>query len=48
MSVTIKTISDDAVEVNCKLVYKDSDGKWIAKQELTTAETQAFQQHIQH
>lgn len=47
MSVSIKTISDDAIEVNCKPVYRDADGKWISKQELTAAELKAFQQHIQ-
>lgn len=48
MAVSIKTISDDAIEVNCKPVYKDADGKWIAKQELTNSEVNALYKHLNH
>jgi hypothetical protein len=45
MAVTIKTIDDTRIYVNDKLVQKVND-EWLCKQELTTAETKAFESHI--
>lgn len=45
MAVNIKTIDDTRIYVNDKLVTKAND-VWSSKQELTTAETQAFEKHI--
>lgn len=43
MSVTIIPITDhESYSVNKKEVYKDSNGNWIARQELTTLESNAF------
>ncbi len=43
MSVTIQPKTDhESYLVNNKEVYKDSNGNWIARQELTTQENNAF------
>jgi hypothetical protein len=43
MSVKIAPIVDhESYNVNGKEVYKDSNGNWIQRQELTTQETAAF------
>jgi hypothetical protein len=43
MSVTILPVVDhESYNVNGKEVYKDSNGNWIARQELSTQETMAF------
>lgn len=47
MAVRIEHEGEDACLVNGKLVYRDSNNKWIAKEELTTAESKAFRTHLQ-
>ena len=43
MSVIIQPKTDhESYLVNNKEVYKDSNGNWIARQELTTQENNAF------
>lgn len=43
MSVKITPIEDhERYSVNNKEVYKDSNGKWIQRQELTSQEMSAF------
>ncbi|MGE4345907.1 MAG: hypothetical protein AB7D46_00690 [Flavobacteriaceae bacterium] len=43
MSIRIKPIEKgEKYEVNGKLVYLDSNGNWIASQELSTNEGKAF------
>ena len=43
MSVLIKPIVDhERYEVNNKEIYKDTNGNWIARQELTQQERNAF------
>lgn len=43
MSVKIIPITDhESYNVNGKEVYKDTNGNWIQRQELTTQETTAF------
>ena len=43
MSVTITPIEDhERYSVNNKEVYKDSNGNWIQRQELTSQEANAF------
>jgi hypothetical protein len=43
MSVTIVPITDhESYDVNGKEVYKDSNGNWIDKQDLSDAENRAF------
>ena len=43
MSVKIIPIIDhESYNVNGKEVYKDSNGNWIQRQELSTQETMAF------
>lgn len=45
MSVTIKTITaKESYSVNDKEVYLDSNGNWIAKEELTNHELKSFRQ----
>ena len=46
MAVEITQITDDEITGNQKSVYKDSNGKWIASQELSINEIRAFQEHI--
>ena len=43
MSVVINPITDHEVyEVNGKEIYKDSNGNWIAREEFTQQERNAF------
>lgn len=43
MSIDIKEVTkSECYLVNGKEIYKDADGKWIARQELTPAEFTAF------
>lgn len=46
MAVVINQLNDDQIQVNNKIVDKDTDGIWIARVELTTQEQKAFQKHI--
>lgn len=44
--ITIKPIVEfESYDVNGKEVYKDTNGHWIARQELTANEAKAFNQH---
>jgi hypothetical protein len=47
MAIEIKQQKEDQFSVNHKAVYKNSDGEWIAREELSVNEIRAFQQHIQ-
>ncbi|WP_435135778.1 hypothetical protein [Formosa sp. A9] len=46
MSVIISPLNDDQLFVNNKIVERDSNGNWIARVELTSAEHKAFQKHL--
>jgi hypothetical protein len=46
MAVDIQQFDDHELFVNEKLVRINSDGSYIAKVELTSAETEALQKHI--
>ena len=49
MGVTIEpTVNADAYWVNSKEVYQDTNGHWIAKEELTLSEVNAFKVYIGH
>jgi hypothetical protein len=44
--IRIKTIVEhESYEVNGKEVYKDTNGNWVARQELTPNEVKAFTSH---
>lgn len=46
MSIVINPISDhELYEVNGKEIYKDSNGNWIAREEFTKQERNAFQNY---
>ena len=46
MSIVINPISDhELYEVNGKEIYKDSNGNWIAWEEFTQQERNAFQNY---
>lgn len=46
MSIVINPISDNELyEVNGKEIYKDSNGNWIAREEFTQQERNAFQNY---
>lgn len=47
MSVIIKQQSEDHFLVNGKSIFKDSDGKWICKSELSSSEFKIFTQHLE-
>lgn len=49
MSVLINSekYSQGVLLVNNKEVYKDTNGKWIARSELTIAEYNALKQHLE-
>ena len=46
MSTEINQIVDNELRINNKLVYKDTNGNWVSKVELTTAESEALQKHL--
>jgi hypothetical protein len=46
MSVQVKRHDETIIYVNDKIVMKDSNGNWIAKEELTTLESKAFYQYL--
>lgn len=46
MATEIQEINDRQILVNEKLVEKDTEDRWIAKIELTTAETKALNTHL--
>lgn len=46
MSINIQQTKDNELFVNDKLIIKDSNGNWIAKDELTPSETKALLLHI--
>lgn len=47
MSIEIREVTkNDEYTVNGKCVYKDSNGNWIAREELTEAEYVEFRRHI--
>ena len=44
--ITIKPIVElESYDVNGKEVYKDTNGNWVARQELTANESNAFLNH---
>ncbi|OBX17746.1 hypothetical protein [Bizionia sp. APA-3] len=47
MAVEIQQFHDNEVLVNNKLIIQDQEGVWKAKIELTNAEQEAFNKHIQ-
>jgi len=49
MSVKINTsqFNEGIIFVNGKEVFKDTNGKWITRTELTTYEYQAFKRHLE-
>ena len=46
MSIEVKTIDNEHIEVNGKLVYLDTNLNWVATVELTSNESEAAQRHI--
>jgi hypothetical protein len=46
MSIKVKRHDENIVYVNDKIVMKDGNGNWVAKEELTTSESRAFYEHI--
>ncbi len=44
--IIVKQTSDEALLVGRKVVYRDTDGKWIAVSELTQKETEALQKFL--
>lgn len=46
MPVTILQVSDNTLEVNDKVVYRDTNDNWIAQSELTPSESKSLHQHI--
>jgi hypothetical protein len=49
MAITINSeqLDKGIILVNEKAIYKDANGKWIARIELTTYEYQAFKRHLE-
>lgn len=47
MAIEIKTISEERIRVNNKIVYRDKDGHWVSVSELTTREKEAFDNYLQ-
>lgn len=44
--ITIKPVVElESYDINGKEVYKDTNGNWIARQELTANESKAFLEH---
>lgn len=46
MAITITEKQEDQYMVNGKLVYLNSENKWIAVEELTVNESKEFCRHI--
>jgi hypothetical protein len=46
MSVKIKKHDDNLIIVNGKMVIRDSNGNWLAQEELTSTETKTFIEFI--
>lgn len=47
MSVTIKEISPNRIEVNKKLVYRNVEGQWVCpSQDLTPAEEKVLYEYL--
>lgn len=44
--IHIQQVNERQILVNEKLVQQDMNGNWIAKIELTTAESKAFNLHV--
>lgn len=46
MSVIVKRENDDLILVNDKILRQNSDGDWLATEQLTAAETRAFYEYL--
>jgi len=46
MAIKIKQHSDTTIQVGKKIVYKDTNGNWVAVSELTTNETEALNNYL--
>lgn len=46
MSVEINETDHETIVVNGKEIFKDGDGKWISRQELTASESLAFSNYV--
>ncbi|MFY8187522.1 MAG: hypothetical protein ACOVLC_06125 [Flavobacterium sp.] len=46
MSAKVKRQDENIIYVNDKVVMKDSNGNWIAKEELTTFEAMSFRKYL--
>lgn len=46
MATKIHSADKDTVYVNGKLIYKDTNGNWVSKLELTTQEQEAFNNYL--
>ncbi|WP_425628836.1 hypothetical protein [Cellulophaga lytica] len=46
MATKIHSADKDTVYVNGKLIYKDTNGNWVSKIELTTQEQEAFNNYL--
>lgn len=46
MATKIHSADADTVYVNGKLIYKDTNGNWVSKLELTTQEQEAFNNYL--
>ena len=47
MATCINQIDDRTIKVNHKIVYKDTNDKWIARKELTTQEHKRLASFLQ-
>ncbi len=48
MSVQINETDHDTIVVNGKEIFKDANGNWISRHELTAQESLAFSDYIKH
>lgn len=46
MAITISQIDEQTIRVNDKIVYKDSNNKWIAQVQLSPSEHKEFSNHL--
>ena len=46
MSIEIKETDHETLSVNGKEIFKDGDGKWISRTELSTNEQNALNNYI--